>query len=253
MANSGLEVLEVSDPACPVEASAYPVACCSDVQIRKFTLAGNYGYLAIGNYGLDIFDVSQPVQPLHVGHLFDLGPINWVQVSGHTAFLAEGNQGLQVYDLGDPAHPSWVGGHTTQSYARRVDVAGQYAFVLANYQGPIEVFDVSTPDKPVPAGYSSNTNYDARAVQVIGNRVFLAAGADGLRILEVKPVRQFLAMPVVSGNSVVLSWAGGPGIKLQTTTSLLHPLWVDVPGTDGQSRIALPLTPSAAFFRLVGP
>jgi hypothetical protein len=253
VANYGLEVLDVSNPACPIEAGAYPTVCDSYVQIQNFTLAGNYGYLATGEYGLDIFDVSQPEQPLRVGHLFTPEPINWVRVSGHTAFLAEGAQGLQIYDLSDPAHPFWVGGHKTQSDARRVDVADRYAFVLGSYPGPIEVYDVSTPDKPVRVGYSSNTNYDARAVQVIGNRVFVASGVDGLRILEMKPVHQFLAMPVVSGNSVVLCWAGGPGIKLQTTTSLTHPLWVDVPGAVGQSRLVLPLTPSAAFFRLVGP
>lgn len=246
-------MLDVSDPAYPMEAGTYPTACGSYVQVRNLALAGNCGYLATGEYGLYIFDVSQPEQPLRVGHLFTPAPINWVRVNGHTAYLAESDQGLQVYDLSDPARPFWVGGHTTQSYARRVDLAGRYAFVLASYPEPIEVFDVGIPDKPVRVGYSSNNNFYARAVQMIGNRVFVAAGLDGLRILEMKPVHQFLPIPVVSGNSVVLSWAGGPGIKLQTTTSLTHPLWVDVSGSAGQSRLALPLTPSAAFFRLVGP
>jgi hypothetical protein len=59
--------------------------------------------------------------------------------------------------------------------------------------------------------------------------------------------------PVLSANTLTLSWSGGPGIKLQKTTSLTAPNWQDVPNATGQSLAALPLSDAAAFFRLIQP
>jgi len=58
---------------------------------------------------------------------------------------------------------------------------------------------------------------------------------------------------VLSGGVAVLTWGGGPGIKLQKTTSLTAPNWQDVPNATGQSLAALPLSDAAAFFRLIQP
>jgi hypothetical protein len=89
-----------------------------------------------------------------------------------------------------------------------------------------------------------------------GNRLYTASDA-GLTVLDfaasnVSP-RLRLNAPVLSGGLAVLTWEGGPGIKLQKTPSLTTPNWQDVPGTTGQSLIALPPTDAAAFFRLIQP
>jgi len=60
-----------------------------------------------------------------------------------------------------------------------------------------------------------------------------------------------LNAPVLSGGVAVLAWEGGPGIKLQKTTSLTNPNWQDVPGTTGQGVAVLPQTDTVAFFRLI--
>ncbi|HXI50246.1 MAG TPA: hypothetical protein VNH84_02035, partial [Candidatus Saccharimonadales bacterium] len=56
--------------------------------------------------------------------------------------------------------------------------------------------------------------------------------------------------------NVSLSWTPGPGIRLQTTTSLTNSVWEDVPGTLGQATANLVNDPSftdPGFFRLSGP
>ena len=55
----------------------------------------------------------------------------------------------------------------------------------------------------------------------------------------------------ITGNTLSISWAGGPGIVLQAKARLSDAVWQDVPGTDGQSsaqQLALGLS---AYFRLI--
>ena len=58
---------------------------------------------------------------------------------------------------------------------------------------------------------------------------------------------------VLSQRTLTLSWNGGPGIRLQKTTTLTNPDWQDVDGSEGQSSVNLPMSDSSAFFRLVKP
>jgi hypothetical protein len=52
---------------------------------------------------------------------------------------------------------------------------------------------------------------------------------------------------------VILTWNGGPGIRLQRTTSLSPATWTDVNGSDSLSTLELPLGGLAEFFQLVKP
>ena len=53
-----------------------------------------------------------------------------------------------------------------------------------------------------------------------------------------------------SGANVVITWAGGAGIKLQSAATL-GGAWTDVEGSAGASTVTVPAGGSAAFFRLV--
>jgi isoquinoline 1-oxidoreductase len=59
--------------------------------------------------------------------------------------------------------------------------------------------------------------------------------------------------PVRVGDRIQLSWNGGPGIKLQKTTSFAPADWQDVPGTEGVNSIELPASDACSFFRLIKP
>jgi len=52
---------------------------------------------------------------------------------------------------------------------------------------------------------------------------------------------------------LVLTWDFSPGFMLQRTASLSNPQWSEVPGSQGQTAVQLPLTNSNEFFRLAKP
>jgi len=52
-----------------------------------------------------------------------------------------------------------------------------------------------------------------------------------------------------NGSNLLITWNGGPGVKLVTKAALSDAQWVDVPGTDGASSANIPITGAKAFYR----
>lgn len=70
----------------------------------------------------------------------------------------------------------------------------------------------------------------------------------GLYSISAAPLR--IASIVRSGVSVVISWEGAAGVRLQRTTSLANPNWQDVDGTAGSGSATLPASGTESYFRL---
>ncbi|MDB9539335.1 Calx-beta domain-containing protein, partial [Anabaenopsis arnoldii] len=108
-----------------------------DVQV-----VGNYAYLADGNAGLQIIDISDPANPTRTGVYDTSGDAYGVQVVGNYAYVADGNAGLQIIDISNPANPTPTGVYDTPGFAGDVEVVGNYAYV-AEYQAGLQIIDVS--------------------------------------------------------------------------------------------------------------
>lgn len=77
-------------------------------------LSGDHAYVADGEAGVQVIDVSNPEKPVRVGGL----DTSEVAVSGHYAYVAGAYGGFHVIDVSDPANPRRVGGNST------IDVQG---------------------------------------------------------------------------------------------------------------------------------
>jgi len=79
----------------------------------------------------------------------------------------------------------------------------------------------------------------------------MSAAVPVLSLDMLAPLKLNASVPVP--NTLTLSWTGGPGIRLQRTSSLTVPEWRDEPGSEGVSHMELPRDTAAAFFRLIRP
>jgi formylglycine-generating enzyme required for sulfatase activity len=59
-----------------------------------------------------------------------------------------------------------------------------------------------------------------------------------------------ISLRPTTSNTVSASWAGGPGIWLEKSLQVKGASWVAVPSSEGASHMDLPLTNTAAFFRV---
>jgi hypothetical protein len=86
----GLRVVDVSDPAAPVELGSYGTQHAWSVAVQ-----GNYAYVADTYDGLRVVDVSDPAAPIEAGFYDAPGAANDVAVAGEYVYVA-GEGGLFI-------------------------------------------------------------------------------------------------------------------------------------------------------------
>jgi len=141
-------------------------------------------YLADGDAGLQIIDISDPQNPAITGSIDTPGEAKDVVVVGQTAYVADYDSGLQVIDVGNPKNPAILGAMHTPSYAEVVTVVNQTAYVADGDAG-LQIIDVSSPqhlkiisslDLP---GYSRNLVVEDEIAYVTnGERLFIIDMSD---------------------------------------------------------------------------
>ena len=195
-ANAGLRVIDVSNPAAPMEVGAYDTP--GDA-VGVYVIS-SYAYVADENAGLRVVDISNPAAPVEVGAcetpVFAYG----VYVAGGYAYVADYYAGLRVVDVSNPAAPVEVGAYETLA-ATGVFVVGSYAYVAG---AGLRVIDVSNPAAPVEVGVY-DTPGGAAGVYVTGSYTYVADGLAGLRVVDVSD----LATPVEVGVYDTPGTAGG--------------------------------------------
>ncbi len=75
----------------------------------RIDIEGDYAYIADKRKGLAIFDISDPLDPVHV---FQMPLDSWclnVEVVGHLAFIAGDDAGMHIVDVSNPRHPIYAG------------------------------------------------------------------------------------------------------------------------------------------------
>ena len=126
---------------------------------------GDYAYLATGETGLEILDVSDPENPQWVGQCDTPGSARYVQVVDDIAYIADNEGGLRIVDVSDPRHPHEISFYNREGWPNHwwlnapwgsvnfrdrmhVEVSNTFAFVSPVYNGRMWVIDVSDPADP---------------------------------------------------------------------------------------------------------
>lgn len=164
------------------------------------TMAVQSGNLLLNlTNGLDIFDVSNPLAPVHEGYVA-LGGTGWdMQVVGNTVFVAAESAGLVAVSIADPAHPtildSVAGDLGTYRYAVSVQVVGDRAYV-ADWGAGLSIYDVHDPanitrissNNIIKAGTATRQGLALRAaagVAVSGKYAYVTDAAGALAVFDV--------------------------------------------------------------------
>ncbi|MHB1038377.1 MAG: Ig-like domain-containing protein, partial [Pirellulales bacterium] len=123
---------------------------------REVVVSGSLAYLAAGDDGVVILDVSNPARPMRFGGDDTSGEACGVLVTGPLAYVADRQAGLQIIDVSNPAAPVRLGGFDTSGFALSVAVSDTLAYV-ADWDAGLQIIDVTKPAAPVRLG-----GYDTR-------------------------------------------------------------------------------------------
>ena len=175
--------------------------------------------------GLQIIDISNQAMPRRVGGYPAAGRVQGVAVSGNNAYvldyLGDWTTRMQVIDISDTANPKRLGSYYSAGSASGIAISGHYAYVADPWFG-IQVLDISDPANPRRVG--ANRSFIANTVVMSGDKVLVAAGGDGLIILNsFAPLTGSPISLSVKGrppiNPLGLSVQGLPGLKVQIERS----------------------------------
>lgn len=172
---SGLHIVDISDPSAPVLTGSYMTAgVTNDVD-----LSGNYAFLADSLRGLLIIDISDPANPDSVGRYATAGPAWALDIDNNLAYIACGMAGLEIVDISNPASPSLLTSFAAAGEPKDVYVAGDYAYIASFWDGGLQILDVSTPASPV-SEVSVGTQGGAWGIYADARYVYLADTWAGL-------------------------------------------------------------------------
>ncbi len=138
---------------------------------------GDYAYLATGETGLEILDISDPENPEWIGTYDTPGDSRYVKVVDDIAYVCDLQGGLRIVDVSDPRHPDEISfysrewrGFREYQYRRYydrmfVEIFSNFAFVGDMNRVGLWVIDVSDPADPRLA-YDADVVYYGRLTQI---------------------------------------------------------------------------------------
>jgi hypothetical protein len=183
--------------------------------VNGLAVTNGLAYLAQGNDGLGVLDVTDPANPVMIGGYHTAGQALTVRLAGNLAFVAEGFSGLEILSITNPAHPVRLGAYTTNS-AQDLCVVGGLAYIAAG-NGGLQVVDVSNPAQPLPLG-GLVTNMSAVSVRVVGNLAYVACPTvisqfghpmtAGLQIIDVSDPSQPALLSTTSSDANAVALVG---------------------------------------------
>ena len=134
-----LLVVDISNPMTPTALTEYDMS-----DPHQITLAGSLAFLADGDAGLKVLDISHLPQVTVLGALDTPGTALDVAYDGHYAYVADGASGLRMIDVSDPSQPLEVDAFDTGGQAANVAADGNHIY-LADESGGLLVFSVVKP------------------------------------------------------------------------------------------------------------
>jgi len=133
-------------------------------------VAGSLAYVASGESGLTIINVSNPANPVLVGRFSLSGYTRDCSVSGSFVYLAHSLRGVVAVDVSNPARPRGAAWFNTPGATCGVEAAGDYIYA-ADQIGGLHVLSVNAPPPKPPRFASLDLNAQKQARLVLNGTV----------------------------------------------------------------------------------
>ncbi len=171
-----LILLDVADPRAPRQvgqSQALP-GLVQDVDV-----VGDLAYVAAGDAGLVVLDISERGSPHQVGAVQTRGSASRLVVQGGLAYVGAQNL-LTVIDIAESSAPREVGWLEMPGEVSALAVVSGTAYIA--HQKGLHVVDVSDPAQPRERG-ALRLPAGAEDVAVLGGYAYIAGG--GLRVVDI--------------------------------------------------------------------
>ncbi|MCP4549837.1 MAG: T9SS type A sorting domain-containing protein [bacterium] len=159
--------------------------------INSVTVSGNYAYTLDSNFGIYIYDITDPLDPQYVSQT-DGGGFCELKIVDDLLFTGCG-WGLQVIDVHTPEMPLLLGKVMSGGSPQGIEVDGDTAYITNAYPGSLCLIDISNPTSPEMSDevFFSGWIVDITFADDIG---YLSCRYAGLQILNAENPHAMMAM-----------------------------------------------------------
>ena len=199
-------LFNVSAPTSPTLVAT----CVAPAFAFDMTVSGTRAYLACGNAGFVILDIS--ASALTQRSVTDTpGLASGISVTGNSAYVADGANGWLIYDVSNPAAPSLVKANAAQGPVSSVAVSGVLA-TLGNGANAAVTMDVTTPLAPVNTQTFAGLA-NALRVTAASGQAYVSENDAGLAVLSTgeAPLVLQVVPPAGGSGDLSLKWVSKPG------------------------------------------
>lgn len=152
---SQLGAINVSDAAGGMNYSGKTtVAAPAEGIAYSSIVRGNLAYVAYGNFGVRVLDVSSPSNIVEMGNYVTGGSSRKIVLKEDIAYVANRNGGLLVLDVSNSEAPDSIT-KLIDGTVNDVAISGDYIYSAARDLG-IAIINISTANSPAEVGYLSD-------------------------------------------------------------------------------------------------
>ena len=174
-----LYVLDLNSIGLPVVAS-HPLLG-NATTYYGMTSFNNRLYVSDPFYGIEIFEVSNPLNPVLLGSYET--SCNDIKYFNGYVFVPDGT-GMVIIDVSDPANPAFVSEYEGVGLTSRdVKVSGSYCYLSTG--SSLNVIDVSDPTLPVLVGVNHPSSGSDLHLEIKGNYAYVTNYIEGLRVVDI--------------------------------------------------------------------
>ncbi len=135
----GFHLLDISDPANPIDLSFFDIGMYPD----EIVVSGEYAYMIFDDAGLSIFDLSNINHPIQISQVWIQDNMRSMTLENEVLYLACGSSGLKVIDVSNNERPVQVGEYLLDEIVYDVVVAEDVAYVKTRES--LITFDAEDP------------------------------------------------------------------------------------------------------------
>ncbi len=199
-------------------------------------LDGAVLYLATGESGLNVLNVTVPSNPTLIDQLDSQLSGDDVCVSGNYTYMLDRKRGLRIFDTENTDYPILKSVLLLEGLSLDMVVSGDYAYI-AKSTGSVAVIDISDKLSPVLKAVTL-ASPAPRKLFISGTRLYIADATAGLRIVNVADP----LFPAVLGSAA----ASGPAKSIFVHENRAYVAYSDDDGDSGLDifNVANPAAPS---------
>jgi hypothetical protein len=217
----------------------YLILSRAGTPIRDLQVVGNIAYLAAGQAGLLIVDVTDPQAPRQIGAYDTPGNAKALAVVEQVVYEADGRQGLRVIDASNPRQPREIGFFNTPDSAEDVDIQGRLAYV-ADEGGGLVSINIEDPSRPRGQEGSQGYRFRGRAMQVDvrGDYAYVGDNNNQLRVVNIARRGQPDEVAVLDVGERINDVMATPGNRVYLAAGKRGMLVIDVSDPEKPAEIA---------------